>query len=217
MLSLRSLVVCNYYQHWGGLRVQQGYQVSGEGERFSQYFLINDLGRDCMGWNHSIKRSEKIKQILIGFQWEARDYDLCLLLYLSSLISHLSCLVLANNLLANCPDFNREIKDIKILRAELRIKQSLHLNYVELTWLAQLLVRISILANIYCISLAWTAWTYLLTTVHSYQQLPGFVGRQFWRGKCLADRVISIFIWWVSNCPHSSVSPHVDTAPPQTR
>ena len=133
MLSLHSPVVSNYIynQHWG-TQGPVGLEIWGEGEGegesiFSQYFVINDLGRDCMGWNHSIKRSEKIKQILIGFQWEARDYDLCLLLYLSSLISHLS-LLLANNRLANCQDFNRKIKDIKI--------QTGDLNYVELTVLA---------------------------------------------------------------------------------
>ena len=47
MLPLPSVVAGNYITSTEGLRVQK---VSGEGERrFSQYFLINDLGRDCMG------------------------------------------------------------------------------------------------------------------------------------------------------------------------
>ena len=62
----------------------------------------------------------------------------------------------------------------------MEIKQSGDLSYVELAvlLLAESLVRISILANIYRVSLPGHTWTYLLT-VQSYQQLQGFVGRQF--------------------------------------
>ena len=43
---------------------------------FDKWFSLAGLG--LVWWNHSIKRSEKIKQNLIGFRWESRDYDLCL-------------------------------------------------------------------------------------------------------------------------------------------
>ena len=52
--------------------------------QFSQLCLINDEGL-FMWWNHSIKRSRKIKQNLIGYQWEARGYDLCLWLIFGKL------------------------------------------------------------------------------------------------------------------------------------
>ena len=159
---------------------------------------------------------KKIWEDKTNLNWlPMRSTGLWFVFIVISLISHLSSrsyLQLANKSLANCQDFNWRIKDIKM-----EIKQSWDLSYVELAvlLLAEPLVRISILANIYRTSQSGhTTHSSLISTIARLCRRSVLTLAVFSR------RFISIFIWWdlIVHIPYGGLLllSHVDTLAPPT-